>query len=453
MQPFRRHVFACEQRKPDGAPCCAARGGAETLATLRREVGKQGLIDEVQVTSCGSLGLCERGPNVVVYPDGVWYSGVTPADVAEIVERHLRHGTPVERLMNRDPEAVAAEIRGNRDRALAALRSREASRMLPDDLTQTLRGYQQSRILLSAVELDVFSAAGTGASAGEIARTLGADARATELLLNALVSMKLLIKSDGRFSTTPLTERFLTSHGADDARLAIRHHSSLWPRWSRLSQCVREGGCGDLEEMGERGEEWTQPFIAAMHANARERARVIVPAVGTAGVKRMLDVGGGSGAYAIAFARASETLRAEVLDLESVLPITRGHIERAGLTDRVTTRAGDLRTGPLGSGYDLVLLSAICHSYDAAGNRDLVARCHAALAPGGRLVIQDFVLDEDRTSPALAAQFAINMLVGTAGGRSYAESEYVAWMRDAGFDDVRRIRLPGATDLVVGREA
>jgi (2Fe-2S) ferredoxin len=147
MQPFRLHVFACDQKKPDGVPCCSARGSAKTIDALRKEIAAGGLIDEVQVTVCGSLGLCERGPNVVVYPEGVWYSGVTPDDVGEIVQSHFRDGRPVERLMNRDAAAVAGEIRTNRDRMLAAMRARDASGALPDDLVQTLRGYQESRVL------------------------------------------------------------------------------------------------------------------------------------------------------------------------------------------------------------------------------------------------------------------------------------------------------------------
>jgi len=110
MQPFRYHVFACDQQKPDGAPCCRARGSEKTIGALRREVASQGLGDSVQITACGSIGLCENGPNLVVYPEGVWYSGVGSEDAAEIVEQHFRHGRPVERLMRRDEAATRAEI-------------------------------------------------------------------------------------------------------------------------------------------------------------------------------------------------------------------------------------------------------------------------------------------------------------------------------------------------------
>lgn len=321
----------------------------------------------------------------------------------------------------------------------------------PDDLMETIRGYQASRIILTAIELDVFTAAGPGATAGEVATACGGDARAVELLLNALAAMELLHKTGDRFATTPVTERFLSARGESDARAAMLHQASLWPRWGHLTECVRAGTSVDHTEMSQRGEEWTEPFIAAMHLNASERAEVVIPAVGTDGVKRMLDIGGGSGAYSIAFARASPELHAEILDLEPVLPIARRHIEEAGLAGRVTLRAGDLRTGSLGSGYDLAFASAICHAFSEDENRSLVRRCHDALAPGGRLAIQEFILGEDGTSPRHAAIFSINMLVATPAGRSYTAGEYAEWMNEAGFGEVMRIDLPGPTDLMVGR--
>ena len=127
MEPFRYHVYACQQEKPGNAPCCSARGSAAVLDALRKELGAQGLGDEVQVTTCGSLGMCERGPNMVVYPDAVWYSGVQVADVPELVREHFKAGRLVERLANRDAVPLKKEILDNRAKALAALRAAQAA--------------------------------------------------------------------------------------------------------------------------------------------------------------------------------------------------------------------------------------------------------------------------------------------------------------------------------------
>ena len=454
MQPFRYHVFVCEQRKPEGLPCCAARGAAEVIDALRREIAARHLLDLVQVTPCASLGLCERGPNLVIYPDGVWYSGVGVADVPEIVHEHFEGGRPVQRLLNHDAAAVKREILENRGRAVAAQQAREAAGALPEDLLAMFRGYQESRVLLSAIELDVFTAvAGCGeeATAAEIAAELKTDARATGLLLNALVALGLLTKHAEAFANTATARRYLVAGSPADARLALRHNLSLWTTWSSLTQCVHEGHAVRQREMVERGEEWVAPFIAAMHRNAALRAPLVVEAVGAGGVRRLLDVGGGSGAYAIAFARANPALQAVVFDLAAVVPIAARHIAEAGLTGRVTTRIGDLRADALGSGHDLILLSAICHMLSPAENRDLLRRAFAALNPTGRVVIQDHIMSADKTSPRAGALFALNMLVGTAGGSTYAGDEYADWLRLAGFVQVRHVPLAGPNDLMTAQ--
>jgi len=450
MEPFRYHVFICDQQKPEGVPCCAARGSGETLEALRKEIAARGLAEQVQITVCGSLGVCERGPNLVVYPEGVWYSGVTPADVPELVRRQFQEGGVLERLANHDAAALGAEIRANRDKMLAAIRAQEAAGTLPDPLAQTLRGFQESRVLLTAVELDVFTAVGAGAGAAEIAGKIRTDPRATEMILNALVAMGMLRKRNGLYLNTPTTTRFFREDSPNDGRTATLHTVHLWERWSTLTACVRAGTSVLHQRDTARPEGWTEAFIASMHRNAQGRAPLVVQAVGTEGVERLLDVGGGSGAYSIAFAQADEKLLADVLDLADVVPIAQSHIEREGLAGRVKTRVGDLRKDRLGEGYNLVLVSAICHMLSPEENLDLFKRCRAALAPQGRVVIQDFILEADKTAPKFAALFALNMLVGTQAGSSYSEPEYATWLEKAGFRKVRHIRLPGPSGLMVG---
>ncbi len=449
MEPFDYHLFVCDQRKPDGVPCCSARGAAKVIDALRREVNARGLEDEVQITVCGSLGLCEHGPSMIVYPEGIWYSGVQPEDVAEVVQSHFEQGIPVERLIRTDPAALRAEILTDRARMLQGLRARDAAGMLPDELNDSIRGYQESRVMLTALELDLFSAVGDGNPAQAVAATVGADPRATGMLMNALASMGLLLKMNGVFSNGPAAARYFREGSPDNARPALLHTAHLWTRWSKLTDCVKVGTAQDHEEIEARGEEWTEAFIAAMHRNASERAPSVVRVVGVDGVRRMLDVGGGSGAYSIAFAKANSELMADILDLATVAPIARKHIERAGVAGRVVLRSGDLRSGPLGLDYDLVFVSAICHMLSPDENRDLLARCHAALSAGGRIVIQDFILDEDKASPKFAALFALNMLVGTRAGDSYGEQQYTEWLQGAGFQQIRRVRLPGPAGLMI----
>jgi len=449
MEPFRHHVFVCTQQKAEGVPCCAAHRSHELLEKLQRELSSRRLDQDVQVTSCGCLGTCDHGPMVLVYPEGVWYSGVTPTDVPDIVASHLARGKVLTRLARSDAEAMKAEILDHRKQYLAMLKAKDEAGVLPDDIDSIIRGYWPSRAVLTALELDLFSAVGDGASAMQVAAVSGTDERATEMLLNALVSLGLLIKKDNVFDNSPESKRFFTSGSTDNARPGLLHIANLWNRWSNLTDCVRTGTCVPVRT----STDWTQSFMAAMHRNARQRAASVVKTVGAEKIGRMLDLGGGSGAYSIAFAAANPELTAEILDVPDVVPIAERNIRAAGLSERIKVRDGDMLSTELGNGFDLVFLSAICHMFSPDENRKLFARARAALAKHGRLVIQDFILEPDKTSPRFGAMFSLNMLVSTKGGASYSQTEYESWLLSAGFSGVRHERLPGPANLIIASPA
>ncbi|MGA2484196.1 MAG: methyltransferase [Candidatus Acidiferrales bacterium] len=447
MEPFRHHVFVCTQEKPEGITSCPNNGSLRVLQALERELGAQGLDNEVQLTTCGCLGLCDDGPIMITYPEGVWYHKVKEEDVPEIVDSHLRCGRVVSRLAWSDSQAMKSEATEHREHYRAMVRARDEAGVLPEELNEMIRGFMPSRAVLTGLELDAFTAVASGASAELVAQKIHADSRATEMLLNALVSLKLLDKRDGTFFNTPASARFFSKGSRDNARGGLMHTAHLWHRWSTLTECVR---AGTSVEARSREDNWVAAFIAAMDRNAKERAGAVVKAIGTSGIKRMLDLGGGSGAYSIAFARAIPGLKAEILDLGDVVPLAQENIREARLADRITTRVGDMLRDPLGENYDLILASAICHMFSPQENRGLFQRAYDALAPRGRVVAQDFILEPSKTAPRAAALFSLNMLVGTRAGSSYSEPEYASWLRDAGFSDVRRVSLTGPAGLMIG---
>ena len=310
-----------------------------------------------------------------------------------------------------------------------------------DELMQAIRSFQESRVLLTALELDVFNALGEGATAPETAGRIEAEPRATEMLLNALVALGALEKQQGVFRCTAEAKVL------GPARAGLMHTVHLWETWSTLTACVKSGTTQRQSRGHKAPREWTEAFIGAMHARAHPSAAAMVRTIGAEGVGRLLDIGGGPATFAIAFAEANPALNAEVLDLESVVPIAERNIREAGLSARVTARSGDLRTDPFGEGFDLILASAICHMLSEAENQDLFRRCAKALAPGGRLAIRDFILDPERTSPRNAALFALNMLVGTQRGNAYTEAEYRQWLEIAGFTTVTRHQ--NGEDLII----
>ena len=449
MEPFRFHLFVCTQQKPEGVKSCSAGGSTAVLDALDRETQGRGLNHDVQLTTCGCMGLCDEGPVMVVYPEGVWYRRVQPADVAEIVDTHLRGAKPVEHLVWNDAPAMKAMAVEHEEKFHAAMAARDKGGTLPDRLDQMIRGYMPSRCLLTALELDIFTAVGDGANAEQIGTKIHANVRAASMLLNALVALGLLAKSGDDFRNTPESARFFVQGSKDNHRNGLLHIANIWHRWSTLTDAVRTGTRIPIKR--DETPEWTRAFISSMQRNAKDRAPLVVKAVGTAGVRRILDLGGGSGAYSIAFAKASRDVRCEILDLPEVVALTAEYVDRAGVAAQVTLHAGDMLQDDFGSGFDVIMLNAICHMFSEEENRDILCRAHRALAAKGRLVVQDFILNPDKAGPQHAALFSLNMLVSTDAGASYSEIEYTDWMKAAGFADVSRINLPGPSSLIVGQ--
>jgi SAM-dependent methyltransferase len=320
-----------------------------------------------------------------------------------------------------------------------------------EELRTMAGAFRRSRVLLSAVELDVFSRiAGGHEDAASIAAAVGADARATDRLLNALCAIGLLCKADGRFRNSAAASRHLVRGG--DAFLGnLDHMNNLWDTWSTLTPAIRRGGCVAVPDVPERDDAWLEAFIAAMHARGAVQAPHDINLLDLHDVTRVLDVGGGSGAFAMAFAAVKRDIGVTVFDLPSVIPITERYIARAGMQDRIRTRAGNYNHDSLGGPFDLVYLSAIVHSNGPEANLRLIAACAAALAPGGSVVVQDFIMDEDRTGPADHTLFSLNMLVGTPAGDTYTEAEVRTWLEAAGLRNVTRQDTRFGAAQVIGR--
>lgn len=326
-----------------------------------------------------------------------------------------------------------------------------APALSPTPIMELATAFQRSRALLTAFELELFTALAPEArTSEEVASAVGADPRATDRLMNALVALGLLEKEDGRFQNSKLAGKYLVK-GRPDYLGGLGHTNHLWETWSHLTEVVRAGHPEGSGEAALRNEDWLRPFIAAMHARAAQGAGQVVAMLDLDGVSRVLDVGGGSGAYAMAFVRARRGISADVFDLPKVVPLTRMYVQQEGLAAEVGMVTGNYLKDPLGEGYDLVFMSAVIHSNSPKGIQLLFGKAARALKPGGQLVVQEFLMNEDRSGPLQPALFALNMLVGTPEGDAYTESEVRAWMAAAGFGRIRRLDTPIGTGLVIGR--
>lgn len=326
-----------------------------------------------------------------------------------------------------------------------------SNRWNADKLMGLSAGFLKSRILITAAELGIFAKVSSSPrSVEQLCAEHGWDNRGLRILLDALTAMELLKKTeDGRYATEESASRWL-SDGEDRSVLPmILHRGRMWKTWSNLTEVVKTGGNPGAMDFSERSDEDFVEFIAAMHVAGRDLAGTIAESVALSRFRRMLDVGGGSGVYLMAFLERAPHMTGTLFDLPQVAGIARDKLTQEGYIDRVEIVTGDYTRDPLPSGHDLVLLSAIIHINSRERNRALYAKVHQCLEPGGAILIRDHVMDPTRTDPPDGAIFAVNMLVATDGGGTYTFDEIREDLESVGFKDVHLARQGRGMDKLV----
>ena len=317
------------------------------------------------------------------------------------------------------------------------------------DVMESIRSFMKSRVILSGAELDLFTLIDQGFETAEsLAKETGTDRRALTRLLDAIVTYGLLAKESNRYHLTE-TGGFLSAAHPQTVLPMVMHMNQLWDKWSRLTDLVIKGGNPLETSPSQRDEKTMKAFIGAMHVVGRELSREIAAELDLSPYTRLLDIGGASGTYTIAFLEKIPDLRAVLFDLPQVLPIAEEKIAEAGMSERVDLFAGDFYHDPLPPGCDLALLSAIIHQNSPAQNLELYKKIHRVLEPGGTLLIRDHIMEEDRVHPPAGAIFAINMLSVTQGGDTYTFAEVRDCLAESGFTDIRLIRQGERMDGIV----
>jgi len=317
-----------------------------------------------------------------------------------------------------------------------------------DKLQEWINGFRISRVILTAFELDLFShlEESTG-KAADLAVQTGADEHALDRLMRVLCTLSLIRLDRGCFRNTDFSRRFLVQQ-SPDYMAGLLHSARIWTSWGDLTGVIKRGH-PSVKRAPKASRFWPRGFIAAMHERAMPQAPHIISLLDLRGVNRSLDIGAGSGAYTIALLRQKKDIDAVCFDLQEVIPLTRQYIIREGIESEVKFRPGDFNHNRLGSGYDLVILSAIIHMQSLAKNRRLFVRILRALTSGGRLLIQDYIMSEDRLTPEAGALFALNMLVNTRSGDTFTRSQLESALLGSGFAKVEFKRTPFPASLLI----
>jgi SAM-dependent methyltransferase len=316
-----------------------------------------------------------------------------------------------------------------------------------DDLMATGHGYQRSMTLFAALKLGLFRGlAAGGCDASALARRVGADPGKLSILLDALAAQGLVAKR-GKIYRNARVARELLLPGPRSQESILLHHLDGWGEWGRLSATVRAG----RTPRGSAGGNWQENFIRGMEEKSRERAVAVARKFPLRSGDRVLDLGGGPGTYAVAWAQAYPRAEIAVFDLPETLRVARKILREKGAGARIRLVTGDFLKDPLGGPYDFIWISQILHAFPEADCRKLLRKARAALAPGGRVAVQEFLLAEGKTSPPGPAFFSVHMVAVTGGGRAYTAREIAAMMKAAGFRKISADRPdPRGVGIVQG---
>ncbi|MBX3502025.1 MAG: methyltransferase [Alphaproteobacteria bacterium] len=321
-------------------------------------------------------------------------------------------------------------------------------------------GFIASKALFAALDLDLFTHIARGAATiDELARATGTAANRMRTLVTALRTVGLVTEADGRLANAPATTNFLVEGAPGDFRDYIRvvNGGFLYESMRHLDKAMRgervfpdkgfytgivysEGGVGG------------EAFSSAQHAGSLGPAALMARRVDLAGAARLLDVGGGSGAYTLAFLRRNPALRATILDFPETVETARRMAQQAGLADRITHLAGNALSTQWPQEQDVMLMSYVWSAVGAGDIRELARRARAALKPGGLVLIHDFMVDDTHDGPDFAAWYLLASIFDNPDAECLTPGFVEGVLREAGFGvEGTKAMLEGITSLTRAR--
>jgi SAM-dependent methyltransferase len=315
-----------------------------------------------------------------------------------------------------------------------------------DQFRDAISAYRLPRMLLAGLELDIFTAVDDGAwTIPDLAKQLKLSERGLDILCRNLAMAGLLLKKGGTYKNSRLGATALNAAHPAYRGSYLDLIKSHWTDWIRLVESVRSGL--PIDHNVPDSPDWRRRFTWAMHHRTLETAPAIAAQLKLDGAQTLLDLGGGPGTYALAFLAKNPRLRATVCDRAAALDVAKeiAATHRAGR--RLTYLPLDFTQELIPGAYDVIWYSNVLHIYSPEVNQAVFRRALAALAPGGRFIIQDaFLYGREGLFPAESSLFALSMLLFTEGGNTYSASETRTWLKDAGFRRINLLRIKKGTE-------
>jgi hypothetical protein len=328
----------------------------------------------------------------------------------------------------------------------------------PRRLRDIATGFRDAQVLLSAVELGVFTVLADGALDGDaLQRRLAVAPRGARDFFDALVALGLLARTgDWCYANTPDADRYLDSRKPDyvGGEFAF-FHARLYPHWHRLLHALRTGepqrvsGASGYFQSIYADASQGLVFAAGMTAGTLLVARELAAVFPWSRHHRLVDVGSAQGAFPVEILRAHPHLTGVGFDLPEAGPLFERYVAAHGLAPRLAFAAGDFHRDPLPQA-DVMVMGRVLHNWDLATKQMLLRKAHAALAPGGSLLVYERLIDDDRRGSTASLLGSLNMLLMTDGGFDFTAADCISWMHQAGFRDARSRPLCHGIAMVLG---
>jgi len=323
------------------------------------------------------------------------------------------------------------------------------------DISRIAYGFIASKALFAALELDLFSRLLEPKSIDALARESGVPARRVQTLLATLTALGLIVRDDDRFHNSPASERYLTrgSPASFGEYYRLQVNRQLYPALEHLDA----GLAGDASNLSVDQEGLlsdpaeAEIFSVAQHAASLGPAIRLATTIDLQGSRTLLDVAGGSGAFSITLCRHYPELAATIIDFPNVIEVARRFVADAGLSERIDLTGGNALDTDWPGNQDVVLMSYLLSAVKEDDIPTLLASAYRSLRPGGRLIVHDFMLDDDEQGPALAAQWFLLGLALQPDAGSFSAATLSVLLAEQGFTGVSsQTLIPQITKIVVG---
>ena len=312
-------------------------------------------------------------------------------------------------------------------------------------------GFRLSRVIFSALDLDLFNVMGHRTWAiPYLSKRLRVSARGLHILCRNLASVGLLVPTLGRYRTSTMVRRYLQKGSADYRSDYLALIQRQWAEWSCLTNVIRTGT--PLDDDRPETPEYRRSFTWAMHHRSQEPAEQVADQIAIKSARRLLDLGGGPGTYALAFLKKNLKLHATVMDRPAALEVAETLAQQHSLESRLSCHPGDFVNDKIPGSFDIIWYSNVLHIYSPLENLKVFRKVRRALKPGGRFLIQDTFLETPRgLRPLEANLFAVTMLLYTKSGNTYPIQDVRRWLGKAGFPRTRVTSLKAGTGDWEGR--